>query len=83
MLGTPLQGPWPEGTAVLYLAMGCFWGAEGIFWKLPGVVTTAAGYQGGFTPNPTYQETCTARTGHAEAVLMAYDPARSCRTSTC
>ncbi len=74
VLGTPLQGPWPEGTAVMYLAMGCFWGAERIFWKLPGVVTTAAGYQGGFTPNPTYQETCTARTGHAEAVLVAYDP---------
>ena len=74
VLGTPLQGPWPEGTQVLYVAMGCFWGAERIFWQLPGVVTTAAGYMGGTTPNPTYQETCTGRTGHAEAVLVAYDP---------
>jgi peptide-methionine (S)-S-oxide reductase len=76
VLGTPLEGPWPEGTEVLYVAMGCFWGAEKAFWSLPGVVTTAVGYQGGFTPNPTYEETCTARTGHTEAVLIAYDPAR-------
>jgi len=76
VLGTPLQGPWPEGTEVLYLAMGCFWGAEKEFWQLPGVVTTAVGYQGGFTPNPTYEETCTGRTGHTEAVLVAYDPAK-------
>jgi peptide-methionine (S)-S-oxide reductase len=76
VLGTPLEGPWPEGTEVLYLAMGCFWGAEQAFWALPGVVTTAVGYQGGYTPNPTYEETCTARTGHTEAVLVAYDPAR-------
>ncbi len=74
VLGTPLEGPWPEGTEVLYVAMGCFWGAERIFWRLPGVVTTAAGYMGGYTPNPTYEETCTGRTGHAEAVLVAYDP---------
>ena len=74
VLGTPLEGPWPDGTEVLYVAMGCFWGAERIFWKLPGVVTTAAGYMGGYTPNPTYEETCTGRTGHAEAVLVAYDP---------
>ena len=73
VLGTPLEGPWPDGTQVLYVAMGCFWGAERIFWQLPGVVTTAAGYMGGQTPNPTYQETCTGRTGHAEAVLVAYD----------
>jgi peptide-methionine (S)-S-oxide reductase len=75
VLGTPLKGPWPEGTQVLYVAMGCFWGAERIFWQTPGVVTTAAGYQGGLTPNPTYEETCTGRTGHAETVLVAYDPA--------
>ena len=74
VLGTPLQGPWPEGTEVLYVAMGCFWGAERIFWQLPGVVTTAVGYFGGFTPNPTYEEVCTGRTGHAETVLIAYDP---------
>jgi len=76
VLGTPLKGPWPEGTQVLYVAMGCFWGAERIFWQLPGVVTTAVGYQGGVTPNPTYEETCTGRTGHAETVLVAYDPAQ-------
>jgi peptide-methionine (S)-S-oxide reductase len=76
VLGTPLKGPWPEGTQVLYVAMGCFWGAERIFWQLPGVVTTAAGYQGGVTPNPTYEETCTGRTGHTETVLVAYDPAK-------
>ncbi|WP_245627416.1 peptide-methionine (S)-S-oxide reductase MsrA [Kribbia dieselivorans] len=75
VLGTPLEGPWPEGTQVLYVAMGCFWGVERIYWQLPGVVTTAAGYMGGFTPNPTYAEVCTGRTGHAEAVLVAYDPA--------
>ncbi|WP_137119867.1 peptide-methionine (S)-S-oxide reductase MsrA [Segeticoccus rhizosphaerae] len=74
VLGTPMQGPWPDGTQVLYVAMGCFWGTERIFWRIPGVVTTAAGYQGGFTPNPTYEEVCTGRTGHAEAVLVAYDP---------
>jgi peptide-methionine (S)-S-oxide reductase len=76
VLGTPLKGPWPEGTQVLYVAMGCFWGAERIFWQLPGVVTTAAGYQGGVTPHPTYEETCTGRTGHTETVLVAYDPAQ-------
>ena len=74
VLGTPLKGPWPEGTQVLYVAMGCFWGAERIFWQVPGVVTTAVGYQGGITANPTYEETCTGRTGHAETVLVAYDP---------
>ena len=64
VLGTPLHAPWPEGTAVAYLALGCFWGAERAFWTLPGVVTTAVGYQGGYTPHPTYQEVCTGRTGH-------------------
>ncbi|GAA4982620.1 peptide-methionine (S)-S-oxide reductase MsrA [Kineococcus glutinatus] len=77
VLGTALQGPWPAGTEVLHVAMGCFWGAERIFWQLPGVVTTAVGYMGGFTPNPTYEESCTGRTGHAEAVLVAYDPGRT------
>src|SRR4051794_25963155 len=74
VLGTPLQGPWPAGTQVLYVAMGCFWGAEKAFWSVPGVITTAVGYQGGFTPNPTYEETCSGLTGHTEMVLIAYDP---------
>jgi peptide-methionine (S)-S-oxide reductase len=74
VLDAPLAGPWPEGTEVMYLAMGCFWGAEELYWAQPGVVGTAVGYMGGFTPNPTYEETCTARTGHAETVLVAYDP---------
>jgi len=76
VLGTALEGPWPEGTQVMYVAMGCFWGAEKSFWSIPGVVTTAVGYQGGYTPNPTYDETCSSLTGHTETVLVAYDPAR-------
>jgi peptide-methionine (S)-S-oxide reductase len=74
VLGTPLQGPWPEGTRVIYLGLGCFWGAEKEFWRTPGVVTTAVGYQGGYTPNPTYEEVCSGLTGHTETVLVAYDP---------
>jgi len=74
VLGTLLRGPWPAGTAQLFLALGCFWGAERAMWKLPGVVTTAVGYQGGFTPFPGYEEVCTGMTGHAEAVMVAYDP---------
>ncbi|GAA4876807.1 peptide-methionine (S)-S-oxide reductase MsrA [Serinicoccus chungangensis] len=77
VLGTSLHGPWPEGTEVMTVAMGCFWGAERIFWQLPGVVTTAAGYQGGTTPHPTYREVCTGRTGHTESVLVAYDRNRT------
>jgi peptide-methionine (S)-S-oxide reductase len=76
VLGTSLLPPWPEGHGVITFAMGCFWGAERIFWKIPGVHVTAAGYQGGYTPNPTYEETCTAKTGHTEAVLVVYDPAQ-------
>ena len=76
VLGTPLEGPWPDGTEVIHVAMGCFWGAEKAFWSIPGVVSTAVGYQGGYTPNPSYEETCTARTGHTEAVLVAYDPTK-------
>ncbi len=74
VLGTDLTGPWPEGTAVIHLALGCFWGAEKEFWQMPGVVTTAAGYQGGYTAYPTYEEVCSGLTGHAETVLVAYDP---------
>lgn len=72
-LGTPLHGPWGDQAEILYVAMGCFWGTERIFWRQPGVITTAAGYQGGLTPNPTYDEVCTGRTGHAEAVMVVYD----------
>ena len=74
VLGTPLEGPWPQGIEVIGLALGCFWGAEQALWRLDGVVTTAAGYQGGHTPHPTYEEVCTSLTGHTEVVLVAYDP---------
>ena len=74
VLGTALDGPVPEGHEEIVVAMGCFWGAERFFWQLPGVHTTAVGYMGGWTPNPTYEETCTARTGHTEAVRIVFDP---------
>ncbi|NMO51024.1 peptide-methionine (S)-S-oxide reductase MsrA [Actinoplanes sp. TBRC 11911] len=76
VLGTPLQGPWPEGYEVAVFGMGCFWGAERIFWRLDGVYSTSAGYAGGFTGNPTYEEVCSGHTGHAEVVQVVYDPAK-------
>lgn len=75
VLGTPMMPPFPEDHELAYFAMGCFWGAERIFWQLDGVHTTAAGYQGGHTPQPTYREVCSGRTGHAETVLVVFDPA--------
>ncbi|MGA2453345.1 MAG: peptide-methionine (S)-S-oxide reductase MsrA [Solirubrobacteraceae bacterium] len=75
VLGTPLEGPFPEGVQTAIFGMGCFWGAERIFWQADGVYTTAVGYAGGITPNPTYEEVCSGRTGHAEVVLVAFDTA--------
>jgi peptide-methionine (S)-S-oxide reductase len=74
VLGNPLTPPWPEGFQQIVVGMGCFWGAERVFWQAPGVWTTAVGYAGGFTPNPSYEEVCSARTGHAEVVLAVFDP---------
>ncbi len=76
VLGTPLEPPYPGTVEVAYFGMGCFWGAERLFWQIDGVVSTAVGYQGGYTPNPTYEEVCSARTGHAEVVKVVYDPER-------
>jgi peptide-methionine (S)-S-oxide reductase len=76
VLGTPLVPPWPPGCEETIVGMGCFWGAERRFWQVPGVVTTAVGYAGGFTPNPTYEEVCTGLTGHAEVVRVVFDPKR-------
>lgn len=74
--GKALDGPYPEGLETAVFGMGCFWGAERRFWEVPGVYTTSAGYAGGYTPNPSYEEVCTGRTGHTEAVMVVYDPAQ-------
>ena len=74
VLQTAIKPPFPENYDVIYLGMGCFWGAERLFWLLPGVYTTTVGYQGGYTPNPTYEEVCSGRTGHAEVVMVVFDP---------
>ena len=77
VLGTPLQPPFPDGVETVVFAMGCFWGAEQLFWEAEGVYTTAVGYAGGYTPNSSYEEVCSGSTGHAEVVLVAYDPEKT------
>ncbi len=77
VLGNPLTPPWPEGFQQIVVGMGCFWGAERVFWQADGVWTTAVGYAGGHTKNPTYEEVCSARTGHTEAVLAVFDPSKT------
>jgi peptide-methionine (S)-S-oxide reductase len=77
VLDTPMTPPFPDGFERIVVGMGCFWGAERLYWQAPGVYTTAVGYAGGFTPNPTYEEVCSGRTGHAEVVLAVFDPART------
>jgi peptide-methionine (S)-S-oxide reductase len=73
--GNRIQPPFPDGIQTAVFGAGCFWGVEKVFWEIPGIYSTAAGYAGGFTPNPTYEEVCSAHTGHTEVVLVAYDPA--------
>ena len=75
-LGTSLAGPWPDGMETLVVGMGCFWGAERIFWRSPGVHSTSVGYAGGYTPNPTYEEVCSGLTGHTEVVQVVFDTAK-------
>ena len=77
VLGTPIAPPFPEGFEYAIVGMGCFWGAERVFWQAPGVYTTAVGYAGGYTPNPTYEEVCSGRTGHTEVVLVVFNPAKT------
>jgi len=77
VLGTPIAPPFPEGLETAIVGMGCFWGAERVFWPAPGVYTTAVGYAGGYTPNPRYEEVCSGRTGHSEVVLVVFDPAKT------
>jgi peptide-methionine (S)-S-oxide reductase len=77
VLGTPIRPPFPEGLQQVVVGMGCFWGAERVFWQAPGVYTTAVGYAGGYTPNPTYEEVCSGSTGHTEAVLVVFEAART------
>jgi peptide-methionine (S)-S-oxide reductase len=77
VLGNPLKPPFPQGLQQAVFGMGCFWGAERMFWEAPGVWTTAVGYAGGYTPNPTYEEVCSGSTGHTEAVLVVFDPERT------
>ena len=76
VLDAPLSPPYPAGAQIAEFALGCFWGAERIFWQTPGVITTAVGYEGGFTPNPSYEEVCSGQTGHTETVRVVFDPAR-------
>ncbi|TDE34558.1 peptide-methionine (S)-S-oxide reductase MsrA [Actinomadura sp. 6K520] len=76
VLDAPLAPPYPEGAQIAEFALGCFWGAERKFWQTPGVISTAAGYEGGYTPNPTYEEVCSGQTGHTETVRVVYDPAK-------